>query len=115
MDGHKMSKSRGNLVFVDKLRTQHDPMVIRLGLIEHHYRTEWEWDDGLMARNEARLAKWKSMARVGNADGDAGLLAEVRASLDNDLDTPTAVALVDAAVSKGVAVGDSARLLGVSI
>jgi len=39
----------------------------------------------------------------------------VRASLDNDLDTPTAVALVDVAASKGVAVGDSARLLGVSI
>jgi L-cysteine:1D-myo-inositol 2-amino-2-deoxy-alpha-D-glucopyranoside ligase len=115
MDGHKMSKSRGNLVFVDKLRTQHDPMAIRLGLIEHHYRTEWEWDDGLMARNEARLAKWKSVAHVGNSRGDAGLLAEVRASLDNDLDTPSAVALVDAAVSKGVAVGDSARLLGVSI
>jgi L-cysteine:1D-myo-inositol 2-amino-2-deoxy-alpha-D-glucopyranoside ligase len=115
MDGHKMSKSRGNLVFVDKLRTQHDPMAIRLGLIEHHYRTEWEWDDGLMARNEARLAKWKSVAHVGSSRGDAGLLAEVRASLDIDLDTPTAVALVDAAVSKGVAVGDSARLLGVSI
>lgn len=115
MDGHKMSKSRGNLVFVDKLRTQHDPMVIRLGLIEHHYRTEWEWDDGLMARNESRLAKWKSMAHVGDALGDAGLLAEVRASLDNDLDTPTAVALIDVAASKGVAVGDSARLLGVSI
>ena len=115
MDGHKMSKSRGNLVFVDKLRTQHDPMAIRLGLIEHHYRTEWEWDDGLMVRNEARLSKWKSAALVGNSHGDIGLLTEVRSSLDDDLDTPTAVALVDAAVSKGIAVGDSARLLGVVI
>jgi L-cysteine:1D-myo-inositol 2-amino-2-deoxy-alpha-D-glucopyranoside ligase len=115
MDGHKMSKSRGNLVFVDKLRTQHDPMTIRLGLIEHHYRTEWEWDDGLMARNEARLSNWKSAAQIGSSDGDSGLLAEVRSALDNDLDTPTAVALVDAAASKGLAVGDSARLLGVVI
>ena len=115
MDGHKMSKSRGNLVFVDKLRTQHDPMAIRLGLIEHHYRTEWEWDDGLMARNEARLAQWKSAAHVGSSQGDAGLLADVRLALDNDLDTPSAVALVDAAVKNGVAVGDSARLLGVVI
>jgi L-cysteine:1D-myo-inositol 2-amino-2-deoxy-alpha-D-glucopyranoside ligase len=115
MDGHKMSKSRGNLVFVDKLRTQHDPMAIRLGLIEHHYRTEWEWDDGLMARNEARLAQWKSAAHVGNSDGDSGLLAEVRSALDNDLDSPTAVQLIDAAVKNGVAVGDSARLLGVLI
>jgi L-cysteine:1D-myo-inositol 2-amino-2-deoxy-alpha-D-glucopyranoside ligase len=115
MDGHKMSKSRGNLVFVDKLRTQHDPMAIRLGLIEHHYRTEWEWDDGLMARNEARLLNWKSVAQVGSSHGDIGLLADVRSALDNDLDTPTAVALVDAAASKGVAVGDSAQLLGVVI
>ena len=115
MDGHKMSKSRGNLVFVDKLRTQHDPMAIRLGLIEHHYRTEWEWDDGLMARNEARLSNWKSVAQVGSSHGDIGLLADVRSALDNDLDTPTAVALVDAAASKGVAVGDSAQLLGVVI
>ena len=115
MDGHKMSKSRGNLVFVDKLRTQHDPMAIRLGLIEHHYRTEWEWDDGLMARNETRLSNWKSAAQVGSSRGDVGLLAEVRSALDNDLDTPTAVALVDAAAGKGLAVGDSARLLGVVI
>jgi len=115
MDGHKMSKSRGNLVFVDKLRTQHDPMAIRLGLIEHHYRTEWEWDDGLMARNEARLSNWKSAAQVASSHGDSGLLAEVRSALDNDLDTPTAVALVDAAASRGLAVGDSARLLGVVI
>lgn len=115
MDGHKMSKSRGNLVFVDKLRTQHDPMAIRLGLIEHHYRTEWEWDDGLMSRNEVRLLNWKSAAQVGSSHGDGGLLSEVRSALDNDLDTPTAVALVDAAASKGLAVGDSARLLGVVI
>jgi len=115
MDGHKMSKSRGILVFVDKLRTQHDPMAIRLGLIEHHYRTEWEWDDGLMARNEARLALWKSAAAVGDLQGDAKLLADVRAALDNDLDTPTAVSLIDAAAKNGLAVGECARLLGVTI
>jgi L-cysteine:1D-myo-inositol 2-amino-2-deoxy-alpha-D-glucopyranoside ligase len=115
MDGHKMSKSRGNLVFVDKLRTQHDPMAIRLGLIEHHYRTEWEWDDGLMARNEERLTLWKSAAHIGSSQGDSGLLADVRLALDNDLDTPSAVSLVDAAAKNGVAVGDSARLLGVVI
>ena len=55
-DGEKMSKSLGNLVFVDKLRTEWDPMAIRLALIEHHYRTEWEWDDELMPRNAERLA-----------------------------------------------------------
>lgn len=115
MDGHKMSKSRGNLVFVDKLRTQHEPMAIRLGLIEHHYRTEWEWDDGLMRRNEQRLASWKKSAVVGSSQGDEGLLADVRSALDDDLDTPRAVGLIDQAAHNGIAMGSSARLLGVNI
>ena len=115
MDGHKMSKSRGNLVFVDKLRTQHDPMAIRLGLIEHHYRAEWEWDDGLMQRNEKRLAMWKQSGGVGSSQGDEGLLAEVRDALDDDLDTPRAVGLIDRAAAEGIAMGSSARLLGVAI
>ncbi|MFT7326177.1 MAG: L-cysteine:1D-myo-inositol 2-amino-2-deoxy-alpha-D-glucopyranoside ligase, partial [Ilumatobacter sp.] len=47
MDGHKMSKSLGNLVFVDALREEYDPRSIRLAIIEHNYRVEWEWDDEL--------------------------------------------------------------------
>ena len=111
MDGHKMSKSRGNLVFVDKLRTMHDPRAIRLGLIEHHYRVEWEWDDELMARNERRLSTWRSAA----SSSDASLLSDVRAALDDDLDTPRAVSLIDDAASRGVGVRESAELLGVQM
>ena len=113
MDGHKMSKSRGNLVFVDKLRTQHDPRAIRLGLIEHHYRVEWEWDDGLMKRNEQRLALWSATAEAGAAD-DA-VLNEVRQALDNDLDTPTVISLIDDAARRGHNVRGCASLLGVVI
>jgi len=111
MDGHKMSKSRGNLVFVDKLRTMHDPRAIRLGLIEHHYRVEWEWDDDLMARNERRLSAWRSAA----SSTDESLLGEVRVALDEDLDTPRAVSLIDEAASRGVGVRGSAELLGVQM
>ena len=111
MDGHKMSKSRGNLVFVDKLRTMHDPRAIRLGLIEHHYRVEWEWDDDLMARNERRLSAWCSAA----SSTDESLLGEVRVALDDDLDTPRAVSLIDEAASRGVGVRGSAELLGVQM
>ena len=111
MDGHKMSKSRGNLVFVDKLRTMHDPRAIRLGLIEHHYRVEWEWDGDLMARNERRLSAWCSAA----SSTDESLLGEVRVALDDDLDTPRAVSLIDEAASRGVGVRGSAELLGVQM
>ena len=44
--GEKMSKSRGNLVFVSRLREQGiDPRHLRLALLAHHYRSDWEWFD----------------------------------------------------------------------
>jgi L-cysteine:1D-myo-inositol 2-amino-2-deoxy-alpha-D-glucopyranoside ligase len=108
-DGAKMSKSLGNLVFVDKLREQFDPMAVRLALIEHHYRTEWEWDDELMPRNVARLAAWR--AGAGGRSGD--VIDAVRERLDDDLDSPGAVAAVDAAVAGGESPLAAAALLGV--
>ena len=108
MNGHKMSKSLGNLVFVDALRKDWDPRAIRLAIIEHHYRREWEWDDTLMPRATARLQAWGVIA--GSAPG---VLDDVRASLDDDLDTPSALALIDAAAAAGHGVNDAAALLGV--
>lgn len=111
MDGQKMSKSLGNLVFVDKLRETWDPRAIRLGIIEHHYRVEWSWEDDLMPRAAARLDCW-----ISAADGaDGTVLAEVRAALDDDLDTPRALAAIDAAAARGESVAAAARLLGVEL
>jgi L-cysteine:1D-myo-inositol 2-amino-2-deoxy-alpha-D-glucopyranoside ligase len=110
-DGEKMSKSLGNLVFVDQLRTLWDPRSIRIAIVEHHYRTEWEWDETLMPRSSARLTRW--VASVGGTQSD--LLDSVRACLDNDLDTPGALALIDDAAAKGVDVSSSAALLGVEL
>jgi L-cysteine:1D-myo-inositol 2-amino-2-deoxy-alpha-D-glucopyranoside ligase len=113
MDGHKMSKSRGNLVFVDKLRTEHDPMAIRLGLIEHHYRVEWEWDEGLMGRNQERLSKWRSTRSATKMTSGRTVLDDVRDALDDDLDTPAAVRMIDDAAQRGFDVGAAASLMGV--
>jgi L-cysteine:1D-myo-inositol 2-amino-2-deoxy-alpha-D-glucopyranoside ligase len=98
-------------VFVDKLRTQFDPRVIRLGLIEHHYRFEWEWDADMFARNIGRLENWS----VGSISDDGQLLNQVRDALDDDLDTPRAIAYIDTAVANGVDVTDAARLLGIDL
>ena len=111
MDGHKMSKSLGNLVFVDKLRTQFDPRSIRLGIIEHHYRREWEWEDTLMPRNHDRLVAW--LASVGGTQGS--ILETVRERLDDDMDTPGAVVAIDAAARAGEDVSPAAALLGVRL
>jgi L-cysteine:1D-myo-inositol 2-amino-2-deoxy-alpha-D-glucopyranoside ligase len=110
-DGQKMSKSLGNLVFVDALRRDFDPRAIRLGIIEHHYRVEWEWDEGLVPRNQERLARWKSS--VGGRSG--GILDAVRGHLDDDMDTPSAVAAIDDAAVAGIDVSDASALLGVDL
>ncbi len=44
LHGEKMSKSMGNLELVSRLRhAGGDPMAIRLALMNHHYRSDWEW------------------------------------------------------------------------
>jgi L-cysteine:1D-myo-inositol 2-amino-2-deoxy-alpha-D-glucopyranoside ligase len=111
MDGKKMSKSLGNLVFVDKLRETYDPRAIRLAIIEHHYRYDWSWDDDLMPRSVARLDAW--MKAVGGLSSD--VLDDVRAALDDDLDTARAVALLDEAAASGIDVSAGASLLGVEL
>ena len=112
LDGQKMSKSLGNLVFVDKLRTEWDPRAIRLAIIDNHYRRDWAWTDAMMPRNTERLRSWKD-ASTGSTD-DA-LLDDVRAALDDDLDTIGALAAIDAAARSGRDVAAAAALLGVEL
>jgi L-cysteine:1D-myo-inositol 2-amino-2-deoxy-alpha-D-glucopyranoside ligase len=117
MDGHKMSKSRGNLVFVDALRREWDPRVIRLGIVAHHYRREWEWSTEIMPTAARRLSSWvESTSRASSTDVASGqLLADVRDRLDDDLDTPGALEVIDRAATAGVNVTSSAALLGVDL
>ena len=71
LDGEKMSKSKGNLVFVSTLRREGvDPAAIRLALLSHHYRADWEWTDAVLAEAVDRLARWR--AAVSRPDGPAG-------------------------------------------
>jgi L-cysteine:1D-myo-inositol 2-amino-2-deoxy-alpha-D-glucopyranoside ligase len=108
-DGEKMSKSLGNLVFVDALRKEWDPMAIRIAIIQHHYRREWEWDDELMPRAAERLALWRD-AKGGRP---SDVLEQVRDALDDDLDTPRAFAAIDEAAATGHDVTEAAALLGI--
>jgi L-cysteine:1D-myo-inositol 2-amino-2-deoxy-alpha-D-glucopyranoside ligase len=109
MDGEKMSKSLGNLVFVSDLLKQWDGAAVRTMLVENHYRTAWEWDETRMPRAAERLDRWRA-----SGGGDGGLEA-ARLALDDDLDTPTAVAAIDEAAAAGQGVSKAAALLGVDL
>jgi L-cysteine:1D-myo-inositol 2-amino-2-deoxy-alpha-D-glucopyranoside ligase len=104
LDGEKMSKSKGNLVFVSRLRGDGvDPMAVRLGLLEGHYRANREWTDDVLKAGQERLARWRTAASAAAGPSGAGFLSAVREALVNDLDTPAALALVDAWAEAAVA------------
>lgn len=108
LDGTKMSKSLGNLVFVSKLTAAgHDPSAIRLGVYSAHYREDRDWSGEVLAAAEHRLATWReafaaldsgmvgsvSVGLAGSAEG--GIVQQVRGHIATDLDTPSALEAVD--------------------
>ncbi len=109
LDGEKMSKSLGNLVFVRDLLKEHDAAAVRLCVLDQHYRTSWSYTPALLEKAEARLETWR---RAGRGDGG---LAAVRQCLDSDLDTPGALAALDEEAASGRGVSAAAALLGVDL
>jgi len=102
-EGEKMSKSLGNLVLVSRLRAQGaDPRAIRLALLAHHYRSDWEWLPEDLPAAVERLGRWEaSLAATGTASA-LEVLERLRVVLREDMDTPGAIALVDAVATTGV-------------
>ena len=94
--GHKMSKSRGNLVLVSALREQGvEPAAIRLGLLAGHYRADREWNAEALDAATARLSRWRQAVSLPAAPDADDLIARVRRYLADDLDTPKALAAFD--------------------
>lgn len=95
-EGEKMSKSKGNLVLVSKLREAgHDPAAIRLVLLNRHYRTDWEYTDADLELAERRLALWREAAIRPTASSAQDLVFMIRQALADDLDAPRALRAVD--------------------
>ena len=105
-DGEKMSKSRGNLVFVSALRhSDVDPMAIRLALLRHHYRSDWEWTDAELWEAVDTLADWRRALALGAGASAAPVVDAVLTALADDLDAPTALAAVQRWVDATLGVG----------
>jgi L-cysteine:1D-myo-inositol 2-amino-2-deoxy-alpha-D-glucopyranoside ligase len=97
LDGEKMSKSKGNLVFVSRLRADHvDPMALRLALLSGHYRTDRSWTRETLDEAHARLARWREAVALPAGTAAEDTVGRVRTHLADDLDTYRALAALDA-------------------
>ena len=110
LGGEKMSKSLGNVVPIETVLESWPPAAVRLALLSNHYRPSWEWHNELLATAAERLARWRH-----TGEGVGGL-EEARRALDEDLDTPAALAALDRAARANTGVSVPARtLLGVDV
>ena len=101
LDGEKMSKSKGNLELVSRLRKDgRDPMAIRLALLAHHYRSDWGWTADQLDAAEQRLKTWRDAVMREMTPPAEALIQRVRAALADDLDAPAALAAIDSWASR---------------
>ena len=99
LDGTKMSKSLGNLVFTSDLLERYEPGAVRRYLLEHHYRDGWDYEpDGLVDAGDG-FKHWVDVA--GRAGTDEAAVEAFPAAMVDDLDTPRAIAAIDAAAARG--------------
>jgi L-cysteine:1D-myo-inositol 2-amino-2-deoxy-alpha-D-glucopyranoside ligase len=95
-DGQKMSKSRGNLVFVSRLRADGvDPMAIRLALLAHEQGSDWEWHDDEIMLADRRLQRWRAALARRTAGPAQAVVDALRAELGDGLRTPAALDVID--------------------
>ena len=96
LDGEKMSKSKGNLVFVSKLiQAGTDPMVIRFALMSQHYRVDRMWTDELLLQATQRVNQIRKALASGVVAPTESVIEQIVIALSDDLDTSSALAALD--------------------
>ena len=119
LDGVKMSKSLGNLVFVHKLSEEgHEPSAIRLAVFAGHYRQDRDFSYEVLKEAETRLSTWREALKQEVSEGEAtGVVDKLRAALADDLDTVSALNIVDEATGdhNGIIADALDGLLGVQL
>lgn len=95
LDGEKMSKSKGNLVFVSRLvASGTDPMAIRWALMSDHYRSNRMWSDALLSRAEAEIALVRNAFTQSDVAPTNQVIDQMIKTLSEDLNTPAALSII---------------------
>lgn len=123
MNGEKMSKSLGNLVRVNELLREYTPDAVRVMLLSHRYRVEWEYTEADMRESAERAGRMAASIMLITSTNNADVAAvgedpianqareEFRAALDNDLDTPTALGVLERLAAQAETSGSYAQLI----
>jgi cysteinyl-tRNA synthetase len=129
VEGEKMSKSLGNFTTLTDLLARHDPRAYRLLVLRAHYRRPIEVTPETIQDAERALARLDALARrfaladvladgpltgapAGDGELEPGAVEQFIEQMDDDLDTPAAMASVFDLVSKANAVADSGDAIG---
>ena len=96
LDGEKMSKSKGNLVFVSRLVASGvDPMVIRWALMSDHYRSDRMWSDLVLHKAQDSFTQLKAALLQENSAPTEDLIVSIVLALSDDLNTPLVVTTIN--------------------
>ena len=97
LDGEKMSKSKGNLVFVSRLVASGvDPMAIRWALMSDHYTTDRMWSDANLSQAQLSITRLRTALAMDACAPTEGLVSSIVSALSNDLDTPLVLSQLNA-------------------
>jgi L-cysteine:1D-myo-inositol 2-amino-2-deoxy-alpha-D-glucopyranoside ligase len=118
LDGEKMSKSRGNLVFVSKLlQAGIAPNVIRIALTLHHYQEDRIWSEDLLHRAQSLSSKIETTLSRSEVAPALHTIQQIADAMANNLDTPAAYLAIEqwcdetAHGSEGGSAGEMSRAL----
>jgi len=102
IDGEKMAKSVGNVRSVRQLLERHRGETIRLAMLGTHYRKGLDWTDQALQLADKALDKWYEAVKVVDVDAGSGsdIDPDVDAALNDDLNTPQAIAALHTLASK---------------
>lgn len=96
LNGEKMSKSKGNLIFVSTLlQSGVDPMVIRYALLQDHYQADRMWTDHKLESAATAVSRIRLALAQQDGPDVKHVIREIIEAIANNLDTPAALTALE--------------------